>query len=754
MIGQSHPRLGGEPLVTGRGRFVDDVAVPDMLHAAVLRSPHAHARLVSVDTKAARDLPGVHAVLTAADIPAAAIIPNRVPAPAGTERYLQPAIARVVVRYVGEPVALVVAADPYVARDALERIDAVYEPLPACPSVAAALAAGAPRLFAGTDSNNVATITMRVGDVDAALAGAAVVIRERFDYPRQTAAALETRGLVAVPPAPGGGELHLIGSTKCIHINRTILAPIFGIPPGALRLTEVDVGGGFGVRGELYPEDVLVPLAALKLGRPVKWIESRRENLMAANHAREVTYEIEIGFAADGRILGIRTVMHADIGSYVRTAALVPAEFGASLLPGPYRVPSYSCDLWSVVTNKTPAGTLRSPGRPECNFVRERLLDRGAARLGLDPAELRRRNLIRPDEMPYDCGTRSFGVNTVYDSGDFPALFAELLRRLDYDAVRAEQAMRNARPGWRRGIGLAVYVEKTGLGPFETTQVEARADGTLVVDTGASSMGPGLETVLAQILGESLGLPAAQFRVRHADTAAVESGVGTYGSRGTVTAGNAAALAAVKLIAEARSRAAARLGVAETDVSYAGGALQAGGRRVTLAELAAERRLAAGASFEVPKVTYAGCACAVVLDVDPETGTLALRRVVVGADVGRAVNPALVDAQLAGGVAFGIGNTLHETLVYDADGQLLSGTLMDYALPLATDVPPVEGFYQEVRAKTNPLGLRGLGECGNPGLGGAIANAVADALGRPELALTALPLTPARVRAALDRPAP
>jgi carbon-monoxide dehydrogenase large subunit len=751
MIGQSHPRLGGGPLVTGTGRFVDDVRVPGMLHAAVLRSPHAHARLVSLDAKRARDLPGVHAVLTAADVPAAAIIPNRVPAPAGTDRYLQPAIARTVVRYVGEPVALVVADDPYLARDAAELIDAVYEPLPPCPSVGDALAPGAPRLFAGTDSNNVATITMRVGDGGAALAGAAVVIRERYDYPRQTAAALETRGLVAVPPAASGGELHLIGSTKCIHINRTILAPIFGLPPGALRLTEVDVGGGFGVRGELYPEDILVPLAALKLGRPVKWIESRRENLMAANHAREVAYEIEIGFAADGRILGIRAVIHADIGAYVRTAALVPAEFGASLLPGPYRVPSYACDLWSVVTNKTPAGTLRSPGRPECNFVRERLLDRGAARLGLDPAELRRRNLIRPEEMPYDCGTKSFGVNTVYDSGDFPALFGELLRRLDYDGARAEQAALNAQAGLRRGIGLAVYVEKTGLGPFETTQVEARADGTLVVDTGASSMGPGLETVLAQILGESLGLPPARFHVRHADTAAVESGVGTYGSRGTVTAGNAAALAAAKLIAEARSRAAVRLGVAEADVTYAGGVLEAAGRRVTLAELAAERRLAAGASFEVPKVTYAGCACAVVLDVDAETGTLALRRVVVGADVGRAVNPALVDAQLVGGVAFGIGNTLHESLAYDAAGQLVSGTLMDYALPLATDVPVVDGFYQEVRAKTNPLGLRGLGECGNPGLGGAIANAVCDALGRPELAITALPLTPARIRAAIER---
>ena len=750
MIGESHPRLGGDRLVAGRGRFVEDVRVPGMLHAAVLRSPHAHARLLSIDATRARALPGVRAVLTAADVPETAIIPNRVAAPAGTNRYLQPAIARTVVRFVGEPVALVVADDPYVARDALELIDVGYQPLAACPSVADALAAGAPRLFAGTDSNNVATITMRVGDAEAALASAAVRFRERFEYPRQTAAALETRGLVAVPPDPRGGELHLIGSTKCIHINRTILAPIFGLPVGALRLTEVDVGGGFGVRGELYPEDILVPLAALTLGRPVKWVESRRENLMAANHAREVTYEAEIGFDGDGRILGLRAIIRADIGAYVRTAALVPAEFGASLLPGPYRVPNYACDLWSVVTNKTPAGTLRSPGRPECNFVRERLLDLGAARLGLDAAEIRRRNLIRADEMPYDCGTKSFGVNTVYDSGDFPALFDELLRRLEYERERGEQAAVNAgRGGPRRGIGLAVHVEKTGLGPFETTQVEARPDGRLVVDTGASSMGPGLETVLAQILGQALGLAPSQFDVRHADTAAVESGVGTYGSRGTVTAGNAAQLAADKLIAEARSRAAARFGVDETHVTYARGVLQADGRRTTLADLATERRLAAGASFEVPKITYAGCACAVVLDVDPETGRLTLRRVVVGADVGRAVNPALVDAQLVGGVAFGIGNALHESLVYDVAGQLVSGTLMDYALPLAGDVPPVDGFYQEVRAKTNPLGLRGLGECGNPGLGAAIANAVCDAFARSGVSITALPATPARVFAGL-----
>jgi carbon-monoxide dehydrogenase large subunit len=744
MIGSAHIKIGGDRLVAGVGQFVADVRVPGMLHAAVLRSRHAHARLHSLDAKRALELPGVHAVITAADVPGHAIIPNRIPVPPGAERYLQPAIARGVVRYVGEPIALLIADDPYVAADARELIEVVYEPLPVCASTSAALERSAPRLFPGTESNNVAVISMRVGDAERALGRAHLVVRERFAYPRQTAAAMETRGLVAVPPHPRGGELHLIGSTKCIHINRTILAPIFGVPPGALRLTEVDVGGGFGARGELYPEDILVPLAAMKLGRPVRFVEDRRESLTATNHARQVEYDVEMGFDADGRILGLSALIRADIGAYVRTAGLVPAEFGASLLPGPYRVPNYACDLWSVVTNKTPVGTLRSPGRPECNFVREQLMDVGARRLGLDPAEIRRRNLVTAAEMPYDCGTKSFGASTVYDSGDFPALFDELLARLDYATERAAQSVQNRGPGPRRGIGLAIYVEKTGLGPFETAHLAARADGRFTVDTGASSMGPGLETVLAQILGDALGLPADRFDVRHADTAAVESGVGTYGSRGTVTAGNAAHMAAQKLLADARARAGARLGVPDADLRYAAGAFSAGNRRVSLAELAAERGLAAGASFNVPKITYAGCALGVVVDVDPETGIVTLRKIAVGADVGRAVNPALVEGQLIGGVAFGIGNTLHESLEYDADGQLLSGTLMDYALPLAADVPPVIGYYQQVPATTNPLGLRGLGECGNPGLGGAIANAVCDALGS-RVPIAALPLTPARV---------
>ena len=748
MIGSAEPRVGGERLASGAGRFVADVRVPGMLEAAVLRSRHAHARIGRIDARRALALPGVRAVLTAADVPDKAVIPHRVAAPDGTARYLQPAIARGVVRYAGEPIALVIAEDRYVAVDALALIDVAYEPLPVCATVEAALAPGAPRLFANTDSNNVAVIRMRVGDADRAIGEAPLVIRERFTYPRQTACALETRGLVAVPPAVTGGELHLLGSTKCIHINRSILAPIFELPVGGLRLTEVDVGGGFGVRGELYPEDILIPLAALQLGRPVRFIEDRSESLLATNHARELTNAVEIGFDRDGRIVAIRSIIHADIGAYVRTAGLVPAEFGAALLPGPYRVPHYSCDLWSVVTNKTPVGTLRSPGRPECNFVRERLLDAAAVRLGIDAAEIRKRNLIRADEMPYDIGTVSFGVNTVYDSGDFPGLLDTLLTRLDYAGARAEQ-QRLAAQGVRRGIGLAVYVEKTGLGPFETAQLEAHANGRITVDTGAASMGPGLETVLAQIVGDALGLPAGRFDVRHADTAAVESGVGTYGSRGTVTAGNAAHMAAAKLLSEARRRAATRLTVAEDEIKYGAGVLTARGREVTLGALAAERRLAVGASFNVPKVTYAGCAVAVVADVDIETGLVTLRRIVVGADVGRAVNPALIDGQLTGGVAFGIGNTLLESLQYDAEGQLLTGSLMDYALPAADHMPPVESFYQEVPAHTNPLGLRGLGECGNPGLSGAIANAVCDALRDLDVSLTALPVTPARVFAAI-----
>ena len=745
MLGASPKRKEDARLLAGAGRFVEDIERGGAARLGVVRSQHAHARLRGVNLTAVRKRPGVLAAWSAADLTDLA---RAIPAAWGGSHkgkpFAVPLLAAERARYVGEPIAVVIAEDAHALADALEAVEVDYEPLEAFGTTDAALASRA-RVHEGWSDNSTLPVGTTIGDGAAAFARADVEVGGRFRHARLAAAPIENRGAIAWPDAESG-TLTIWASIQNPYRLRDAIAGTLGIPAESVRVRVPDVGGGFGPKGDVYPDEILVAAAAHRLRRPVKWIESRRENLMSANHAREVAYEIEMGFAGDGRILAMRAVIHADIGAYVRTAALVPAEFGAALLPGPYRVPNYACDLWSVVTNKTPAGTLRSPGRPECNFVRERLLDQAAARLGIDAAEIRRRNLIRPQEMPYDCGTRSFGVSTVYDSGDFPGLFDELLRRLDYARVRAEQTVMNSKPsGPRRGIGLAIYVEKTGLGPFETTQVEARPDGRFLVDTGASSMGPGLETVLAQILGEALGLPASRFDVRHTDTSTVESGVGTYGSRGTVTAGNAAHLAAAKLIAEARQRAAERLAVPETEVTYASGVLTAGGRHVTLAELARERRLAVGASFEVPKVTYAGCAAAVVADVDPETGAVSLRRVVVGADVGRAVNPALVDGQLVGGVAFGIGNTMHESLVYDGEGQLLSSTLMDYALPAATDVPPVDGFYQEVRATTNPLGLRGLGECGNPGLGAATANAVCDALGPHDVSITALPLTAARV---------
>jgi carbon-monoxide dehydrogenase large subunit len=687
--------------------------------------------------------PACGSVLTAADVPEAAVIPNRVGAPPGTERYLQPAIARGVVRYVGEPVALVVADDRYVAEDALERIDVVYDPLPACASVADALAPGAPRLFPGTESNNVAVIPMRVGDADRALDTAAVVVRERFTYPRQTAAALETRGLVAVPPDPRGGELHLIGSTKCIHINRTILAPIFGIPVGALRLTEVDVGGGFGVRGELYPEDVLVPLAAMKLGRPVRWIEERREAMMSTNHAREVEYQAEIGLRRGG---AHRRAARADARGHRRVRAHRRARavrVRRRALPRP--LSRAELPLRPLVgRHQQDAGG----HAPVARAARVQSRPRAADGRGRGPPRPRSRR--DPPAQSHPGGrdavrlrTTSFGASTVYDSGDYPALFDELLRHLDYDRARADQAAHNARPGPRRGIGLAVYVEKTGLGPFETAHVAARADGRFTVDTGAASMGPGLETVLAQILGEALGLPADRFDVRHADTSQVESGVGTYGSRGTVTAGNAANMAAAKLIGEARSRAAARLAVPEAEVSYAAGALSARGQRVTLAELAAGTAAGGGRLVHGAEDHLCGLRGRGHRRRGRRDGRGAPR-----ARGHRGRRRPRGEPRPRRRAARGRRRLRHRQYAprvarVRRRGQLRSGTLMDYALPYATDVPPVDGFYQEVRATTNPLGLRGLGECGNPGLGGAIANAVCDALRDRGVGITSLPLTAA-----------
>ena len=568
MIGASHHRLGGDRLAAGAGRFVADVRVPGMLHAAVLRSRHAHARLVSdrrqAGARAAGRARGAHGRRRARR--------RHHPEPRGsapgTERYLQPAIARGVVRYVGEPVALVVADDRYVAEDALALIDVVYDPLPGLRDRRPRRWRPArPLLFPGTESNNVAVITMRVGDVDAALAGAAVVIRERFVYPRQTAAALETRGLVAVPPDPTGGELHLIGSTKCIHINRGILAPIFGIPLGALRLTEVDVGGGFGVRGELYPEDILVPLAAMKLGRPVQWIEERRESLMATNHARQVEYEVEMGFDGDGRILGLRALIHADIGAYVRTAALVPAEFGAALFPGPYRVPSYR--VRSLVGgHQQDAGGDAPLARASRVQLRPRAPD-GSGRRAPRPRP-GRDQAAQPDPRRRDALRLRHQVVRRQHRLRLGRLPRALRRAAAPPGLRSRARGAGGAQRAARGCGAASGSPSTSRRPDSAPSrppMSRRGPTDASPSTPAPRpWGPGSRPCSRRSWARLWAWPPIASTCATPTRPSVESGVGTYGSRGTVTAGNAAAMAAAKLIAEARSRAAAAWGVPEAEV--------------------------------------------------------------------------------------------------------------------------------------------------------------------------------------------
>lgn len=753
-IGQSVRRREDLRLLTGRGCYVDDVRLPGALEAAVLRSPHAHARIRRLDASAALAQPGVVAVLTAVDLPDVRI-PVRIAALPELERALQPPLARGVVRYVGEPVAVVVAATRYQAEDALERVQVDYEPLPALVDARQAMAPGAPALHASVADNVVARFSTRVGDFAAALAQAEVVIEECFHTNRHAAVPLETRGLVAVYD---GTTLTVWGPTKVTHINRSILARLLGLSEERIRFVEPDVGGGFGGRGEFYPEDFCIPFLALRLGRPVRWQEDRAEHLKASNHSREQWHEVTLAARRDGTLLGLRDRLVNDQGAYIRTHGVVVATLTAALLPGPYRIPSYECETACVLTNKGPTGTYRAPGRFEANFVRERMLDLLAGRLGLDPAEVRRRNLIRPDEMPYDMHTTTLGVDVVYDSGDYPRLLERTLAAAGYPALRAQQAAARA-AGRAVGIGLGFFVEKTGLGPWEYARVEIESDGHVVVYSGLASVGQGMETALAQIAAEALGVPLDDVRVVHGDTAQVPYGIGSFGSRGLVVGGSAVRNAALELRQKVLRLAAYELEADPADLAIEAGRVQVRGlpeRALGLAEVARlarpERALRLGLApglraesfFAVDRMAYPYGLHLAVVEVDRETGGVTLLRYVLGYDVGRAINPMLVEGQLVGGLAQGIGGALYEELAYDEHGQLLAGSFMDYLLPTAAEVPPVEVVLsEEAPSPLNPLGAKGVGEGGTAGAPAAIANAVADALGAP---VRDLPLTPERLR--------
>jgi len=741
LIGAPIPRIEDLRFLRGRGEYVADVALDGMLHAAILRSSVAHGRIRSIDTAAARARPGVHAVITAAEIGVVPRIPQRLDVLPAFKPYQQPVIADGKVRYVGEPIAVVVAESAALAEDALEAIEVDIEALPVVADRAAARA-GRVRLF--DDVGNVtATLTAAKGDAEAALKAAPYVRRERFAVQRFTAVPMEPRGLLAQWE---DGRLTVFGAAKIAFPNRRILSSLIGVPESAIRMVENDVGGGFGARGEFYPEDFLIPFAARMTGRPVRWLEDRRENLIACNHARDAEIELALACDRDGTFLALVGEAFCDFGAYVRTAGATPARNIAQVLSGPYDIPDIRIEVSPLVTNKTPVGTYRGPGRYEADFFRERLIDLVADDLEIDRVELRRRNLVAESAQPYRLATvEPLHVESETDSGDYGATLERCLAEFDWTAKAAQQG--TMIDGRYRGCAVGCYIEGGASGPRENARLALAPDGRIAVYVGSSGIGQGVETVFAQIAADALDLPMdAIAGVFHGSTDYLAEGFGSYSSRSVVMGGSAVLDAAGKLKEAIRAAAARRFGCAAAGVTLAQGTVVGpGGQTLAWRELAADH-LSADGTFASNKRTYSYGAHAVEVAVDPKTGAVAVLDYVAVEDVGRIINPETLHGQCVGAIVQGLGGALMEHLVYDADGQFLSGTLADYLMPTASDFPTIRAVALEDKpAPHNPLGAKGAGEGGIIPVGGVIANAVAAALKPLGVEPRELPLTPPRV---------
>jgi carbon-monoxide dehydrogenase large subunit len=760
-IGARLPRHEDPRLLRGRGRFGDDISVPGQLWARIVRSPSAHGRVRELDVTAAANAPGITAVVTANDLPAGLVIPVRLAV--GSEdlsAYLQPVLAADVVRYVGEPLAVVVGGDPYACEDAAELVDADIEELPAV------LDAGAVR----DDGENVAAeLTLGYGDTDAAFGQARHVVSIELAIGRHTGVPLEPRCLLAVPEPgepgdPDRGGIDIYGMTKVPVFNRDLLAGMLGLDETLIHVHAVDAGGGFGIRGEFYPEDFLIPWLAVRLGRPVKWAEDRAEHLVAANHSRQQHHRIAAAFDDEGRITGLRDDIVHDNGAYCRTHGVAVPELTVAMLPGPYRIPAYRGRVRVVLTNKTPCGTYRAPGRFEGTSAREHLLDVAATQLGLDPVVLRERNLLSKDEMPHHRHIKTLGTDLVLDTGDYPALLAAAVKEAERLGYRERVTGPDHKP---RGFGLAMFVEKSGLGPQETADVTVTKSGAVHVFSGGTSLGQGIQTVLAQIAADALGVDPRVVRVVAGDTVAQPFGAGSWASRSTVVGGSAVHQAATAVRERAVQLAARMLESAEEDLEVRDGSIAVRGdadAKLTLAGVACAAEPAGGylqpgepaglsarRRFEVARMTYPYGVHAAVVEVDRETGQVRVLRYLVAYEVGRAINPMLVEGQLRGGVAQGIGGALFEEFSYDEAGQPQAITLIEYRMPTAAEIPPVDVLLaQDAPSPGNPLGVMGAGEGGVNAVGAAVANAVRDALGLPG-GVGQLPLTPARVLALADR---
>ena len=762
MIGARIRRVEDERFLRGEGRYVADLDIPFAAEAYVVRSPHPHARIGRIETGAALAHPGVVAVVTAADLPEnLPTIPCRIPCHGDMTPFLQHIMARDVVRYVGEPVALVVAESRAIAEDAAETIEIAWEPLRVVADAAAAMEANAARLHAA--GNIASRWEFDLGDVDAALTGSAVTVTETFSVQRHSAMPLETRGLLAHFDR-ARRMLEVFGPTKVPHTNRALLAAMLNKPEGGIRFVEPDVGGSFGSRGEFYPEDFLIPWLAIRLRRPIRWIEDRVEHFAAINHSRECRFAVTAGASADGLLTGFDVTIVADLGAYIRTHGDVVPSHASACFPGPYRVRNYRVNATAALSNKTPSGTLRAPGMFEANFARERVVDMLAGRLGLDPAEFRRRNLIRPEEMPWTVGTESVRRPTIFDSGDFPGNFERALAEFGWGKPLEQEG-----GPVRRGRGMAALVEPSGLGPFEGARIEVDARGNVQVLSGCSTQGQGHETSLAQIAAEVLTVPLERITVRHGDTGLIPFGGGSYASRTAVMSGHAVYAAALAVKEKALRTAAAKLECAEHDLQLVDGQIELVGAASLNISLGNVARLLlpgnpemlapptarniddndglAASSFirAVPSGTSVFAVHLAEVAVDRDTGQIRVERYVVVADVGRAINPLIVEGQLVGGVVQGLGGTLLEEIAYTAEGNLQTGTFADYLLPSVNDAPPIRAVVlEQAKSPTNPLGIKGVGEVGPSGVAAAIGNAVADALGH-EARVNALPLSVARV---------
>ncbi len=751
-IGSRVKRKEDVRLLRGIGKYVGDIHRAGMVHAAIVRSSHAHARIVRIDTAQALALPGVIGVLTAADMPRLKTIPMRTGVIPGLERCQQTPIAIAKVRYVGDPVAVVVAENRYLAEDALELIEVEYAALGAVTDAREGMKPGAPQLHDSVPNNIAADFQVNVGDVDAAFREADLIIEEEFSTQRHAAVPLENRGLVAEWDE-GRGLLTVWGPTKMTHTNWRILSELIGLPQSAIHFIEPDVGGGFGARGEFYPEDFLIPFAAMHFRRPICWIEDRSENLKAMNQSRQQRHRVKIAVKRDGAIVAMEAEILFDMGGYTRTHGGVPAIAASAMLRGPFRVKNYRCNVFCVLTNKTPVGTYRSPGRYEANFVRERLVDMAAHRLSLDPADVRRRNLICYEEMPYDLGKHPFHY-MVYDTGDLPGQFERALEHFGYDALRASAAAAKLQ-GRAVGVGIGCFVETSGIGPWEYARVEIDNAGKVVLYSGCNSVGQGIATALSQIVADELQCSIDDVRVVHGDTAQVPYGNGSNASRSTVMAGSAAVGASRKVKDKLLRLASAKMEIDANDLILSDGRVVARGapeRALSFAELARlalpgpalKSGITPGISeedfFATDKRPFPYGVHLAAVEVDRETGTIKILNYLVTEDVGRKINPMIIEGQMAGGLAQGIGGALLEEFVYDEDGQPQSTNFMDYLMPTAMEMPKAQFISTEdFPSPHNPLGVKGAGEGGITAAGAALANAVSNALG---VEVKKLPLKP------------